>query len=144
PPQQQAAAQPAGILPRGTAKQQYDFAYGLLQQFRIPEAERAFTEFLTANANDELAHNARYWLGETYYFRAQYQQAAVAFFDGYQKAPTGPKAADNLLKLGISLGRMDQKQEACATLAELGTRFPNANQDIRNQAAAERRRLACA
>ena len=143
PTAQAAAAQAATILPRGTPKQQYDFAYGLLQQFRIPEAERAFTEFLAQHAADDLSHNARYWLGETYYARAQYQQAAVAFFDGYQKAPSGPKAADNLLKLGMSLGRMDQKQEACATLAELGTRFPNASADIRNQATAERRRLAC-
>ena len=144
PPAQAAAAQAATILPRGTPKEQYDFAYGLLQQFRIPEAERAFTEFLAQHAANDLSHNARYWLGETYYSRAQYQQAAVAFFDGYQKAPSGPKAADNLLKLGMSLGRMDQKQEACATLAELTTRFPNATQDIRNQATSERRRLACA
>jgi tol-pal system protein YbgF len=142
-PQVAAAPPAATILPRGTAKEQYDFAYGLLQQFRIPDAERAFTEFLGQHANDDLAHNARYWLGETYYVRAQYQQAAVTFFDGYQKAPSGPKAPDNLLKLGMSLGRMYQKQEACASLAELTTRFPNASTDIRNQTAAERRRLAC-
>ena len=133
----------ATILPPGSAKVRYDFAYGLLQQFRIPEAERAFTEFLGLHAADDLAHNARYWLGETYYARAQYQQAAVTFFDGYQKGPTGPKAADNLLKLGMSLGRMNQKQEACATLAELSQRFANAAASIRDQAAAERRRLAC-
>lgn len=146
-PAPQAAAQPtpqpAGMLPLGTAKQQYDFAHGLLQQFRIPEAERAFTEFLGQHANDELSHNARYWLGETHYARAQYPQAAVTFFDGYQKAPTGPKAADNLLKLGMSLGRMDQKQEACAALTELNQRFPNATAAIRDQATQERRRLSC-
>lgn len=143
-PAPQAAAAPATALPRGTVKQQYDYAYGLLQQFRIPEAERAFTEFLVQHGADDLSNNARYWLGETYYARAQYQQAAVTFFDGYQKAPQGPKAADNLLKLGMSLGRMGQKQEACATLAELNQRFPTATASIREQASAERRRLACA
>jgi tol-pal system protein YbgF len=144
PGPQVAPAQPGGtILPRGSAKEQYDFAYGLLQQFRIPDAERAFTEFLAAHANDELSHNARYWLGETYYARAQYQQAAVTFLDAYERANTGPKAPDNLLKLGMSLARLEQKPAACAALAELNTRFPQASADIRNQATAERRRVGC-
>lgn len=137
------AAAPAGALPNGTPKVQYDFAYGLLQQFRIPEAERAFTEFLARHPNDELSHNARYWLGETYYARGQYQQAAETFIDAYQKAPQGPKAADNMLKLGMSLGRLDRKQEACATLAGLPQLFPTASAALRDQATAERRRIAC-
>ncbi len=137
------AATPATALPNGTPKVQYDFAYGLLQQFRIPEAERAFTEFLTRHPSDELSHNARYWLGETYYARGQYQQAAETFLDAYQKAPQGPKAADNMLKLGMSLGRLDRKQEACATLAGLPQLFPTATAAVRDQATAERRRIAC-
>lgn len=134
---------PAGALPNGTPKVQYDFAYGLLQQFRIPEAERAFTEFLAKHPNDELSHNARYWLGETYYARGQYQQAAETFLDAYQKAPQGPKAADNMLKLGMSLGRLDRKQEACATLGGIVQLFPTATATLRDQATAERRRIAC-
>jgi tol-pal system protein YbgF len=142
-----AAPQPAaaaGALPAGTPKVQYDFAYGLLQQFRIPEAERAFVEFLAKHPNDELSHNARYWLGETYYARSQYQQAAETFLDAYQKAPQGPKAADNMLKLGMSLGRLERKQEACATLAGIPQLFPTAAATLRDQASAERKRLACA
>src|SRR3546814_19535879 len=50
-----------------------------------------------------------YWLGETYYVRQRYQDAAVAFLEGYQKYPKSPKAADNLLKLGMALGPVGQK-----------------------------------
>ena len=63
----------------------------------------------------------------------QYQQAAETFLDAYQKAPQGPKAADNMLKLGMSLGRLDRKQEACATLAGIPQLFPTAAATLRDQ-----------
>ena len=129
--------------PAGTPQEQYEIAYGFLQQFRIAEAEQAFREFLGANPDHALAANARYWLGETFYGRQMYQEAALTFFEAYQAAPGGNKAPDNLLKLGMSLARMDQTTEACATLAELAERFPDAVTAVRDQAAAERRRLGC-
>ncbi len=131
------------ILPQGTPDEQYAFAYGLLQQFRIVEAEQAFAEFVLVNPNDDLTANAQYWLGETFYVRGMYQQAALTFFEGYQEKPTGTKASDNLLKLGMSLARMDQRTEACATLSELSKQFPDANQTVTEQAVAERTRLEC-
>ena len=131
------------VLPPGTPEQQYAFAYGLLQQFRIPEAEQAFAEFVLVNPDHDLIGNAQYWLGETYYARGMFQEAALTFFQGYQEDSTGSKAADNLLKLGMSLARMDQVTEACATFGELAVQFPDANQTIVQQAADERSRLSC-
>ena len=114
-----------------------------MQQFRIQEASDAWLRFLNDHPDHELAGNARYWLGETYYAANQYRQAAVTFFEGYQAAPDGGKAPDNLLKLAMALARMDQREEACATLAELDQRFPQADDAIRNEASVERRRLTC-
>ena len=131
------------LLPSGTPKEQYDFAYGLVLQLRYAEAEKALKEFIAVNGGNELVGNARFWLGQTYYVQSQYQEAAVTFFEAFQEAPQGTKGPDNLLKLAMSLARMDQKQEACATFAELGQRFPNAPANITEQAAAERTRLAC-
>ena len=131
------------VLPAGTPEDQYAFAYGLLQQFRIPEAEQAFAEFVLVNPGHELTGNAQYWLGETYYARGMFQEAALTFFQGYQEDATGAKAADNLLKLGMSLARMDQITEACATFGELAVQFPDANQTVVDQAADERTRLSC-
>ncbi|MBT4711839.1 MAG: tol-pal system protein YbgF [Alphaproteobacteria bacterium] len=131
------------VLPEGTPEEQYAFAYGLLQQFRIPEAEQAFAEFVLVNPGHALTGNAQYWLGETYYARSMFQEAALTFFQGYQEDSTGEKAADNLLKLGMSLARMEQTTEACATFGELAVQFPDATQTVMDQAASERTRLSC-
>jgi len=131
------------VLPAGTPEEQYAFAYSLLQQFRIPEAEQAFAEFVLVNQDHPLIGNAQYWLGETYYAREMFQEAALTFFQGYQEDSTGTKAADNLLRLGMSLARMEQTTEACATFGELANQFPDATQTVKDQAADERTRLAC-
>ena len=73
-----------------------------------------------------MAGNAQYWLGETYYARGKYMEAASAFAEGYKRYPKSAKTPDALLKLGMSLARADQKQNACVALAKLGEEFPQA------------------
>ena len=48
--------------------------------------------FLEKHPQDDLASNAQYWLGETYYVRKNYQDAAFAFAEGYQRYPESRKA----------------------------------------------------
>jgi len=128
--------------PEPTPEEQYKLAYGLLLCC-TGEAELAFLTFLEANPEHDLVPNARYWLGETYYTRKLYSQAAQTFFEAYNAAPDGDKAADNFLKLGMSLASMSEIQPACAVLTDLPKRFPATSERIRNQAAAERTRLEC-
>lgn len=142
-PANPAGAAGAAAPPPPTPREQYEAAYALLAQFRIAEAETAWLAFLAAHPEHELATNARYWLGETHYADGDYREAALTFFEGYEDAPEGKKAPDNLLKLAMSLARMEQTQEACAALVELDLRFPEAPAAIRNPALAERRRLNC-
>ena len=145
PAQPTASAPPPGpVGPQLSPEEQYQLAFSLLQQFRTDEAEVAFQAFITGNPDNELAVNARYWLGETYYSRKMYAEAARTFFEAYNAAPEGAKAPDNFLKLGMSLAQMDEADNACAVLAELPQRFPNASQEILAQAAGERERLECA
>ena len=124
-------------------QEQYDDAYGLLQQFRAEEAEVAFRAFVEQNPGHELVANARYWLGETLYSQGEFEEAARVFYQSFDEAPQAAKAPENFLKLGMSLARMDQTEEACVVLGALGERFPDANVDVRTQATAERRRLTC-
>jgi tol-pal system protein YbgF len=133
------AALPAG----GTPKEQYDQAFGLLRKGDYANAEVALSAFLKANPGNELAGNAQYWLGETYYVRGDLQKAAVAFLDGYRTYPKNSKAPDNLLKLGIAMGRLNQKTEACAALGRLISEYPQAPDVIKRRASAEREQLAC-
>ncbi|MEJ2014024.1 MAG: tol-pal system protein YbgF [Limibacillus sp.] len=142
---QTAAAPSSGpvTLPDGSPEDQYSFALGLLRQTRFDDAQVALDAFLEQNPNHDLAPNAKYWLGETYYVRADYQNAAVTFAEGFQQFPQGSKAPDHLLKLGMSLGQLGDKQNACATFAQLQQRFPNAPSNIQQKAQLERQRLGC-
>lgn len=141
-------------LPEGTTDEQYAFAYGLLQEAQMssdePEAEavvaraeRAFDEFIRAHPNDEKTPNAYYWLGETFYFRGDYAQAAIQFAAGYEKFPNNPKASDSLLKLGMSLANLGNKQEACKAFAQLQKKFAHAPANILDRATRERQRAGC-
>lgn len=140
PPEVPAAAD---LLPRGTPLEQYGHAQNLLKQFRFGEAELALKDFLRRYPDHELAENARYWLGETFFVRKDYEAAARTFLEGYQASKQGRKAPDNLLKLGISLRRLGQDADACTTLRELveGHRLAAAN--LLDRARTEISELGC-
>lgn len=130
-------------LPEGTPQEQYAHARKLLFSQQDVQAEAAFESFIEQHPDHALTPNARYWLGETYYVRKDYAQAAQTFLQGYQADPDGVKAPDTLLKLGMSLANLDKQQEACATLSKLRADFPNASETIRNLAERERTRGNC-
>lgn len=144
-----APAQTAAItLPQGSPEAQYEFAYAQLLQAQREQgdfgrAEAALKAFVAANPSHRLAGNAQYWLGETYYVRRDYQNAAISFAEGFQKYPNSEKAPDNLLKLGMSLGHLNQKTRACGTLGELEKRYPKASASIKQATAREKQRLGC-
>ncbi len=132
-----------GLLSGGSAAEQYNQAFGLLKQADYPAAEAALKSFVEQHPTDPMAGNAQYWLGETYYTRNRFLEAASAFAEGYKRYPKSAKAADNLLKLGMSLGRANQKQNACLALAQLDHDFPRSGASIRERAAAEKKHLGC-
>jgi tol-pal system protein YbgF len=138
-----AAASGKGKLPAGTPQERYNYAYKLLVQSDYADAESAFREFLGAHAQDALAGNAQYWLGETYYVRGQYEPAAQAFLQGYQGYPKSAKAPDSLLKLGMSLSAMKKNPEACAALGQLGKEFASAPPHVKDAAVRERTKIGC-
>lgn len=139
------AAAPSGkaALPEGPAADQYKYAFDFLTKQDFDNAERALSAFVERHPKDPLAANAIYWLGETYYVRKDYANAAKTFAAGYQNYPGSSKTADNLLKLAFSLARLDRKSDACLTLARLDEEFPNAAANIKRRAVAEKERLGC-
>ena len=133
----------AGSLSGGSAAEQYNHAFGLLKQADYPAAEAALKAFVEQHPTDPMAGNAQFWLGETYYTRNRFLEAASAFAEGYKRYPKSGKAADDLLKLAMSLGRANQKQNACLALAQLDHDFPKPGAAIKEHAAAEKKRLGC-
>ena len=137
------AARVQSALPKGTPKEQYDFAFGLLRQANYDKAETALKEFVKLYPKEKLASNARYWLGETYYVRAAYVQAAEIFLEGYQTDPKGAKAPDSLLKLGMSLAGLDKKREACAAFNKVIKDYPGVSAGLKNTVTREKQKNGC-
>lgn len=121
----------------------YESAFALLRSGKYGEAEAGFRAFLDRHPDHNLASNAQYWLAETYYVRGNYEQASRGFAIGYQKYPKSSKAADNLLKLGLSLSNSGKKEDACLTFKQLEDAFPNAQTPLKRRVAQEKGRLGC-
>ncbi len=118
------------VLPEGDEKGQYEYAMNLLKQGDYEIAEKAFQEFMAVGNDYSLLSNANFWLAETYYVRENYKDAAKNYLNLYQAYPDSKKAADALLKLGISLVNMDQKEQGCVTFIQLKDTYPDANTDV--------------
>ncbi|MFZ5674601.1 MAG: tol-pal system protein YbgF [Pseudomonadota bacterium] len=120
----------------------YERSYESLLRRQFGDAEVGFRGFLEQHRDHSLAGNAQYWLGETYYVQGDYKQAASAFLSGYRDFPKSRKAADSLLKLGLSLNRLGQKEQACAAYMQVGSQFPKAA-EAKKRAQSEIKRAGC-
>lgn len=126
-----------------SARQEYAYAFNLMRAKKYGEAEQAFQKFLEQNPDGPLTQNAHYWLGETYYAQGEFTRSATTFLEGYEYDKKGAKAPDTLLKLGMSLGRLGKKREACATFNELESAFPNVPTSTKTAANREKQRFEC-
>lgn len=145
PWQQNTTSEPPQVaaVPSADSQAAYETAYNQLLRREFSAAEEGFREFLRAHPNDPLAGNAQYWLGETYYVRGQFREAADSFLAGYRNYRNSDKAPANLLKLGMALHRLGEKDAACSTFSELGSKFPDAPSHLKQRASAERERSGC-
>jgi tol-pal system protein YbgF len=121
----------------------YEHSNESLLRRQFSDAEAGFSTFLSKYPDHGLAGSAQYWLGETYYAQRDYRRAAQTFLQGYKKYPKSRRAADSLLKLGVSLGRLGQTQQACAAYAAVNAEYPKAV-EARRRAQAESKRAGCA
>ena len=122
------------LLPNASPKEQYQFARNFLKVGDYDNAEKAFREFVLTNPDNELAGNAQYWYAETYRIRQMYTDAATAYLEGYQKYPKSKIAPENLLKLGVSLVQMGEKDQGCLMIAGVKKQYPDATQSVLQKA----------
>ena len=131
------------ILPNDTPDKQYEFATSFLKVGDYSTAERAFREFVISNSEHKLAGNAQYWYAETFRIRQLYTDAATAYLEGYQKYPKGDKAPINLLKLGVSMVQIGEKEQGCKMIEAVGKQYPKANQSVLQKAKYESKKFEC-
>ena len=132
------------ILPQDlNPVEQYEFATSFLKVGDYSTAERAFREFVLSNPDHELAGSAQYWYAETFRIRQLYTDAASAYLEGYQKYPKGKKAPINLLKLGVSMVQIGEKDQGCKMINGVELQYPNANQSVIQKAKYESKKFEC-
>jgi len=131
------------LLPDESPEKQYEFATSFLKVGDYNTAERAFREFVNTNPEHELAGNAQYWYAETFRIRQLYTDAASAYLEGYQKYPKGSKAPINLLKLGVSMVQIGEKDQGCKMINGVKKQYPKAKQSILQKAKYEAKKYEC-
>ena len=131
------------ILPNDIPEKQYEFATSFLKVGDYNTAERAFREFVITNPEHKLAGNAQYWYAETFRIRQLYTDAATAYLEGYQNYPKGEKAPINLLKLGVSMVQIGEKEQGCKMIEGVEKQYPKANQSVLQKAKYESKKFEC-
>jgi tol-pal system protein YbgF len=125
------------------ASSEYSIAFAALSSGDYDSARALFQTFVEKYPTDQLTGNAYYWLGETYYVISDFENASIAFRNGFQKDKEGLKAADNLLKLAMSLSRMNMQKEACSIFKEIPKAVPNAQPTILQRVQTEMNKIGC-
>ena len=131
------------LLPNEIPEKQYEFATSFLKVGDYNMAERAFKEFVDTNSSHKLAGNAQYWYAETFRIRQLYTDAASAYLEGYQKYPKSEKGPINLLKLGVSLVQIGEKDQGCLMITGVKKQYPKAKQSVLQKAKYEEKKFEC-
>ena len=131
------------LLPNKSAKEQYEFAVSFMKIGDYETAEFALREFIDKNKDHDLAGSAQYWYGETFRIRQLYSDAATAYLDGYQNYPKSKKAPDNLLKLGITMVQLGEKDQGCKMILGLKKEYPKASKSVLQKAQYEQKKFKC-
>ncbi len=131
------------LLPDKPAMEQYEFAVSFMKIGDYETAEFALREFIDKNKDHDLAGSAQYWYGETFRIRQLYSDAATAYLDGYQNYPKSKKAPDNLLKLGITMVQLGEKDQGCKMILGLKKEYPKASKSVLQKAQYEQKKFKC-
>ncbi len=135
--------QKTSLLPDKTPDKQYEFAVSFMKIGDYETAEFALREFIEKNKDHDLAGSAQYWYGETFRIRQLYSDAATAYLDGYQNYPKSKKAPDNLLKLGITMVQLGEKDQGCKMILGLKKEYPKASKSVLQKAQYEQKKFKC-
>ncbi len=131
------------LLPNKPPEEQYEFAVSFMKIGDYETAEFALREFIDKNKDHDLAGSAQYWYGETFRIRQLYSDAATAYLDGYQNYPKSKKAPDNLLKLGITMVQLGEKDQGCKMISGIKKEYPKANKSVLQKAQYEQKKFKC-
>jgi tol-pal system protein YbgF len=121
----------------------YQAAYSHVLSGDYKAAEQGFDKYIQDYPKGGKAADANFWLGEAQYSQGKFTDSAKTFLNAHQAYSKSPKAPEMLLKLGMSLAALDNKETACATLREVPKRYPGASKTVLGKVTSEQKRLSC-
>ena len=130
-------------LPGSESEQLYQEAYDYILAGDYPQAESTFGIYIARFPDGPQIADAYFWLGESQYSLGAYHDAAKTLLTAHKQFPDAVKAPEMLLKLGMSLAALDNRDTACATYREVLTRYPQSSEAVRNKVAVEQSRMSC-
>ncbi len=137
--QTQVAALPSTDNP----EELYQNAYEFILSGDYVTAEAGFRDHLNRFPTDARNADAEFWLGEALLAQNKYRDAAQVFLAANKEHPKSKKAPEMLLKLGVSLAGLNQRDVACATFAEVNKRYPNISAPLKQRLSQEKSRASC-
>ena len=114
-------------------RESYERTLTRFKEGDLDGARQGFAEFLVQHPHSDLAPNARFWLGESYYGKKDYPRAIDAYDQVQLNHPASEKVPAALLKKGYAyLALKDRKRAASALkqVIDLYPRSPEANKAI--------------
>src|SRR5690606_8947348 len=117
----------AALPETGNPEELYGNSYEFILSGDYATAEAGFRRHVELFPNDPRTADARYWLGEALLSQDRHAEAAEVFLQASKAFPDARKAPDMLLKLGVALAAMGQKEVSCATFRQVETRYAGAS-----------------
>lgn len=146
PPPARTPGASAGLTtlpPSATPKDEFDLGIGYMQRKDYALAEETMRNFAQKYPSDPLMADSQYWLGESFFQRQLYRDAAESFLAVTTKFDRSGKAPDALLRLGQSLAALKEKEAACAALGEVTRKYPRASGGVKAAVDREQKRIKC-
>jgi tol-pal system protein YbgF len=131
------------LPPSATPKDEFDLGIGYMQRKDYALAEETMRNFAQKYPSDPLMADSQYWLGESFFQRQLYRDAAESFLAVTTKFDKSAKAPDALLRLGQSLAALKEKEAACAALGEVTRKYPRASGGVKAAVDREQKRVKC-
>jgi len=124
----------SGVAMLDQPRDQFNAALQAFQAGQYPEAEVGFKSFLTANPAHRLTPDAIFYIGETYLQRSRPREAAEQYLKVTTDYARSARAPESMVRLGQTLAALGNAEQACATLAEFGKRYPAAPAPVKKLA----------
>jgi tol-pal system protein YbgF len=131
------------LPPSATPKDEFDLGIGYMQRRDYALAEETLRNFAQKYPSDPLISESQYWLGESFFQRQLYRDAAESFLAVTTKFDKSAKAPDALLRLGQSLAALKEREAACAAFGEVARKYPHASGGVKAAVDREQKRVKC-